>query len=105
VSVTRAQVREIAALARLLLNEEETTRFAVQLATILDHALELEQAAEDVMPDRGGSSAALPLRADAPGADALALPPAELAPAWHDGFFTVPRLSAMQTGAGPDTES
>jgi hypothetical protein len=32
------------------------------------------------------------LRADEPGADPLHVPPADLAPAWHAGFFTVPRL-------------
>jgi hypothetical protein len=47
------------------------------------------------------------MRADAPGADPLAFPPERLAPAWYDGFFTVPRLSAMQHEATEpeDTES
>lgn len=96
-SVTRAQVESIAALARLSLRAEEPAQFAGQLATILDHALELEQtAAQDSPEERVEPPAAAPLRDDVVHADALTVPPSALAPSWRDGFFTVPRLSAMQ---------
>jgi hypothetical protein len=36
-------------------------------------------------------------------ADPLLAPPAAAAPAWHAGFFTVPRLAAQHGGAA-DTD-
>jgi aspartyl/glutamyl-tRNA(Asn/Gln) amidotransferase C subunit len=103
VSVTRAQVQEIAALARLSPDPEEIERLTVQLAAILEHALELELAGDDETPaDNGAGASQLPLRSDEPPADGLAILPSQLAPDWRDGFFIVPRLSAMQPGAAAE---
>jgi aspartyl-tRNA(Asn)/glutamyl-tRNA(Gln) amidotransferase subunit C len=104
VSVTREQVRVVAALARLHLTDEEATLFAAQLADILAHVEELE-----AVSDAGGEleqpvMLRAPLRMDEPPPDGLAYPPSEIAPDWQDGFFTVPRLDAMKPGAPPDAE-
>ncbi|MGH7502773.1 MAG: Asp-tRNA(Asn)/Glu-tRNA(Gln) amidotransferase subunit GatC [Longimicrobiales bacterium] len=116
--VTREDVLHMATLARLVLTTEEVERFTPQLGIILDHVAELEAASElqriaRPAADEPGTDAAdatlavnepgaepqehhAPLAADEPGADPLHLAAAELAPAWRDGFFTVPRLAAMQ---------
>jgi aspartyl-tRNA(Asn)/glutamyl-tRNA(Gln) amidotransferase subunit C len=93
-AVTREQVERMAALARLRLSESEITMFASQLAGILAHAAELE----DVEPQGAAHEAPAapsPMRDDVPCRDELAVPPADIAPEWDDGFFTLPRLPAM----------
>jgi len=99
VSVTREQVRQVAVLARLHLTEEEATLFASQLADILAHVEELESAGNPTADEDGPVSVRAPLRIDEPPADGLADPPSAVAPDWRDGFFTVPRLDAMDPGS------
>lgn len=94
-SLTASDVRRIAALARLDLNDGEVERFAIELAAILEYAAQVQRV--DTTAARGGSAEPLSeprMRADAPapslprdrvlenapGADAAA------------GFFTVPRV-------------
>jgi aspartyl-tRNA(Asn)/glutamyl-tRNA(Gln) amidotransferase subunit C len=103
-SVSADDVRHIAALARLRLDTDEVQRLAVQLNAILAHMDELRAVPLDGVPPfvlaaRGPT----PLRADDVAADPLLAPPAAAAPAWHAGFFTVPRLAAQHGGAA-DTD-
>lgn len=95
-SISREQVRQIAALARLHLTEAETETYAAQLSDILAHVDDLETAPADapagVSPPESGR-----LRADVLSADPLHRPPADFAPRWAEGFFTVPRLDAMDS--------
>jgi aspartyl/glutamyl-tRNA(Asn/Gln) amidotransferase C subunit len=93
----------VARLARLSFTGDELDRMADELHVILAHVDLLRQLDANA-PDgdrpaeqRAGAAAGgvvghTSLRADEPGADPLHVPPADLAPAWHDGFFTVPRL-------------
>jgi len=92
----RDTVLRIAALARLRLDRDEVERLTAQLNDILRHvdALGAVEVA-GVEGESGVGGGAAPLREDVPGSDSLAVPPAELAPAWMDGFFTVPRLAAL----------
>jgi aspartyl-tRNA(Asn)/glutamyl-tRNA(Gln) amidotransferase subunit C len=100
VSVTRADVLHVAALARLELSEEEIAAFTGQLNNILDHVAELESAdVGDVSALTGASEWPAPLRSDEPGADTLNLPAAALSKAADQGFFTVPRLAALDADA------
>jgi aspartyl-tRNA(Asn)/glutamyl-tRNA(Gln) amidotransferase subunit C len=103
--VSQQDVLHVAALARLSLAPDEVERYTQQLTAILDHV----SALETVEAESLGSPAAVevdaaPVRADARGADALQAPLASIAPAWNDGFFTVPRLAAMETGISHDEE-
>ena len=93
-AVSPAEVLAVAKLARLRLSPEEVARFTEQLNGILSHVDELiaVDAAGDEDGDIGGSA---PLRGDEPGADPLLRPPSEFAPDWREGFFTVPRLPAL----------
>jgi Asp-tRNA(Asn)/Glu-tRNA(Gln) amidotransferase C subunit len=108
---TCAEVLAVARLARLSFAADEVDRLASELTAILRHADALRTVVEEaaaassmegtpsVPADMASSSDPVargpenpPLRADAPGADPLRLPPARLASDWRDGFFTVPRL-------------
>jgi len=100
-AVTSADVLHVAGLARLRLEPDEVERLTSQLNEILGHVTELASAdTEQVQPEPATTWPA-PLRDDAAPAEALALPPAELAPAWREGFFTVPRLAAMELPPEP----
>lgn len=93
--VTSDDVRHIAKLARLQLSDEEVERFTPQLDAILGHAAELEAADGDT-PATDALAGSAPLAGDAPGSDPLHRPVGDLSASWQDGFFTVPRLAAMQ---------
>jgi len=95
-AVTRSQVEYVAVLARLRLTPAEVERFTAQLNGILEHFEALSQIPLTAVAAVGGvAEDSSPFRADAPGADALSLTPAELAVSWDDGFFTVPKLAAL----------
>lgn len=112
--MTPAEVQRVAALARLEVSEAEAAALAGQLSGILDvirgslagpRDAEARSGSDGGSPDLPASRSlsappgddgplSLPLRADLPGADPLAEPPAAWAPGWRDGFFTVPRLAS-----------
>jgi aspartyl-tRNA(Asn)/glutamyl-tRNA(Gln) amidotransferase subunit C len=96
-AVTPEDVRHVARLARLHLSPEEVERFTLQLNGILSHMEELSAAgAEEASPEPATAWDA-PLRDDHAAPDALAHGPHALAPAWQGGFFTVPRLAALDS--------
>ena len=100
--IDRSQIEQIARLARLDLSDDEVSAMAGDLATILEHIRALEAAdAESAPPIAGMSEHPAPMRDDTPGADRLHLPLAELAPSFQYGFFTVPRLEALDADALP----
>jgi aspartyl/glutamyl-tRNA(Asn/Gln) amidotransferase C subunit len=96
--VDEDRTRRIAELARLELEDDEVRGLARELESILGHFEDLSA----VEPASGRASVhgdlSPRLRADVPSADPLARGPEEMAPDWRDGFFVLPRLSAM----GPD---
>lgn len=95
--VSREEVLHVARLARLRLTEREIETFTRQLNGILAHVEELESAHGPGSFVAAGGAA--PLRADRTGPDPLHAPPASVAPEWVDGFFTVPRLPALDADA------
>lgn len=116
-SVGPDEVRRVAELARLPLGPGEVASMTRQLNRILEHVDALAEADAEAVGEaegavEGANGAGLPgesmapddaagptpLRADRPGADPLATPPSELAPAWADGLFTVPRLASHDDG-------
>ena len=114
--VSADEVRRVAALARLRVEDEEAEALAGQLADILAHVDELEDAPAGTVPagDEDGAvdgdaaetadRASSGLRADAPGVDPLDRDLASLAPGWKDGFFTVPRLRSHREAGALDEE-
>jgi len=100
--IERKEIEQIAALARLELSEEEVASLTQDLAMILEHVRELTAAATDDVPAISGASEhTAPMRPDEPGADTLHLSLGEIAPALREGFFTVPRLAALDADALP----
>lgn len=128
--IDRDEVRAIAGLARLRLEEDEVSTFTRQLNDILGHAREIAAAeeaatghvatgsagAEDSGAGAGadggaGADAGAPTPA-APGAgmrlrpadappDPLLAGPEAFAPEFVDGLFAVPRLAAMEEEPAP----
>lgn len=100
-AVSRDDVRAVARLARLRLEDEEVERFTEQLNRILEHMESLGELDLDAGEADGvAAETAAPPRPDDSAPDALDRPLQDLAPAWEDGFFTVPRLAALDAGAG-----
>jgi aspartyl-tRNA(Asn)/glutamyl-tRNA(Gln) amidotransferase subunit C len=97
-AVTRDDVLQIAELARLKLSAEEIDQFLAQLNGILAHVEELAALdLDDVGAVSGAAEGAAPRRSEELGPDLLRLPLPELAQGWDEGFFTVPRLAALDT--------
>jgi len=98
-SVTRDYVLRIARLAELEVDEESLPVLAEQMSRILDYVAQLSAAT---------ATASDGLRPFVPGPDAirfrpdevkpwpLAAGPDELAPAFKDGFFVVPKLGQFE---------
>ena len=96
-AVQRDDVRRIAELARLRLEDQEVEKFTVQLNDILQHMdalsdldAEAAQAEAQARPEAGA-----PLRSESVSPDALHRAPADIATDWRHGFFVVPRLAAQ----------
>lgn len=100
-SVGAGEVLRIAALARLRLTPEEVKRLSSELSDILGHMAVLGEADTSGVEAAPATTWPARLRPDLPGAVPLALPPARLAPEWEDGFFTLPRLGAMEAPPAP----
>lgn len=95
-AVTREEVLQIAELARLRLEPGEVEQFLVQLNDILEHVEELAALDMGVVGAvEGAAEGAAPRRSEELGPDLLRIPASEFAPEWDDGFFTVPRLAAL----------
>ena len=92
-SLSADEVRHVARLARLALDDEEVERLRAELSDILAYAEEVQQvAAADVPPTSHAYPLVNVLREDAP---TPTLPPEEAlanAPAVEDGRFRVPAI-------------
>ena len=103
-AVTPEDVRRVATLARLRLDEGDVEAMTRQLNSILEHVDELEKV--QLPGDMGDApDGRAPLRPDDPAADPLARPPEDLAPGWQEGFFTVPRLASHDQDEAGGAES
>jgi len=106
-SVSRQEVERIARLAELYVDEAALPALTEQMSRILDYVSQIAAVpgTETVQPFMPGP-VAVRFRVDEVRPVPLALTPAQLAPAFRDGFFLVPRLGAFGAGAagGDDTE-
>jgi len=102
-SVSRADVEKIARLAELQLDEDAAEQLAEQLSRILAYVAELGEvpAGESARPFTPGPEA-IRLRPDEVRPWPLAAPPADFAPAFREGFFTVPRLGQFGDDAAEE---
>lgn len=106
-TVSRQEVERIARLAELHVDEAALPALTEQMSRILDYVSQIAAVSgtEAVQPFTPGPTA-LRFRADDEPPVPLALTPAQIAPAFRDGFFLVPRLGAFDAaaGGGDDTE-
>lgn len=96
-SVTHDEVLKIAQLAELAVSDEVLPELAAQMSRILDYVAQINSvpASEGVKPFVPGPDA-VRFRPDEVKPAPLAFGPAELAPAFRDGFFVVPRLGQFE---------
>jgi aspartyl-tRNA(Asn)/glutamyl-tRNA(Gln) amidotransferase subunit C len=100
-SITRDDVKHVAALARLAMTDERAEQFTAQLNTILGHMEILSRVnAGRLEPVTGVGAEPVPLQADEGPSVRLERPLAEIAPSMRDGLFIVPRLSTHEAGEG-----
>ena len=97
-AVTIDDVRRIAELARLGLDQERARAIVAELNTILGHMDALSKVdTTGVEATVGVGATGTPLRPDEGAPPPLARQPAAFAPAIRDGFFVVPRLATHET--------
>lgn len=101
--VSREDVTRIAELARLCPDEESVVRLTSELNRILDHVRLLEEVdVSGIDESTRVTEGALLFRAPGMEPDLLAEgAPANRAPAWSEGFFSVPRIAALDGGGTP----
>jgi aspartyl-tRNA(Asn)/glutamyl-tRNA(Gln) amidotransferase subunit C len=96
-SIGRNEVLHVAKLAELAVRDDELNRLVDQLNRIVDYVAQLNQVPGDRMAEAfipGPQSVAL--RQDVIDPIPLARPPAAIAPEFGEGFFLVPRHTAME---------
>jgi aspartyl/glutamyl-tRNA(Asn/Gln) amidotransferase C subunit len=97
--IGREEVLHVASLAALKVPDDELLTLVNQLQSIVDFVAQLGEvpAAEAAAPFVMGP-AQVALRADVVHPEPLAHSPAEMAPEFAGGLFTVPRHTAMEEG-------
>jgi aspartyl-tRNA(Asn)/glutamyl-tRNA(Gln) amidotransferase subunit C len=96
-AVTFDDVRHIASLARLGVDDARLPALAAELNGILGHMDVLQRVdVSGVPPEYEVGVSAMPLRADDGAQYPLAVPRESFAPAMRDGFFLVPRLATHE---------
>ena len=95
-SVSADDVRRVARLAELAVDEAELPALTAQMDRIVGFVAQLQEAAPEAggEPFRAGPASA-PLRPDRVSPAPLSRPPADLAPEFVDGFFVVPKLGVL----------
>jgi aspartyl-tRNA(Asn)/glutamyl-tRNA(Gln) amidotransferase subunit C len=96
-AVTLDNVRHIASLARLDIDDARLPALAGELNAILGHMEVLQKVDVSSVPaDLAAGATPMPLRADGGEQLPLARPRETFAPAMRDGFFLVPRLATHE---------
>ena len=96
-SVSEDEVRHVATLARLGLDETRIPTIAAELNGILAHMEVLSKVDTSIVgPATGIGAAGTPLRVDGGNQIPLARPREAFAPAMRDGFVLVPRLASHE---------
>lgn len=96
-AVTEADVRKIAELARLSLEDTAVLTLTAELNGILEHMDVLQQVdTSSVAPTAGIGADGAPLRGDAVSPPPMNVPAQSLTAETRDGFILVPRLSTHE---------
>ncbi len=100
--IDRNRIARIAALARLHLDDAEADRLAADCEAILDYFETIRDLGPSDVESTGSSERSAPLREDRADGEPLALTPEEMAPAWREGYYVLPRLPALDADVEPD---
>lgn len=104
--VSRDDVRRIAALARIGVDESRIPALVAELDSILDHMSVLHSVdTKGVIPATGLGAGGTPLREDGGSPIPLARPLEDMAPRMHHGFYLVPRVDTHTAGGGEDGDA
>jgi aspartyl-tRNA(Asn)/glutamyl-tRNA(Gln) amidotransferase subunit C len=98
-SVTRQDIEKIAALAELGVDDVSAAELQRQLTRILDYVAQLSEVTDDATSVEDERAARL--RRDVVNPDPLSRTPREIAPAFTDGLFTVPRRTPAEERTTP----
>jgi len=94
-TASRGELEKVAELARLELSREETEVLTRDCQAILDYFEIVKKAdTKDAQP-AGALENRAPLREDSVDCDPLERRLEEVAPAWREGYFALPRLPAL----------
>jgi aspartyl-tRNA(Asn)/glutamyl-tRNA(Gln) amidotransferase subunit C len=93
-SISEDQVRHIAKLAELHVNEADLPRLAAQFSGIVDFVAQLGEVEVPMETAPLAGPPRVALRPDEPRRYPLAHPPSSLGDGFTDGFFTVPGRDA-----------
>jgi len=105
-SVSREEVEKVARLAELHVDAAAVASLAEEMSRILEYVAQLA-----AVPVGDGARSFTPgpeairLRADEVRPWPLAVPPAEFAPAFREGFFIVPRLGQFDGGDAAEEDA
>ena len=104
-SVTHDEVRRIAQLAELDVSDEALALLGEQMSRILEYVAQIDAvpASEGVKPFVPGPDA-VRFRPDEVKPIPLARPPSDMAPAFKEGYFLVPKLEQFEHGNGAADE-
>jgi aspartyl-tRNA(Asn)/glutamyl-tRNA(Gln) amidotransferase subunit C len=94
--VSRDDIRKIAELAELSVDEAAAVELEAQLSRILDYVAQLREVSESAVG--AADTRAARLRRDEVAPDPLRSPPSAWAPAMKQGLFVVPRLGELDRG-------
>ncbi len=101
-AVTHDDVRHVAELARLAVEETKLDHLVSELNGILTHMDVLSQVdTKETEHATLPSTVSTPLRSDSSGPIPLLATKETFAPAMRDGFLMVPRLASHEDGADP----
>ena len=96
-SIRREDVLHVARLAELDVAEEDLPRLVEQMGRIVEFVAQLDEVpAGDSAPPFVAGPAQLTLRPDLVTPSGLVRPPVAFAPEFTRGFFSVPKLGAME---------
>lgn len=95
-TIERSDLEKVAELARLELAEDEVEALTRDCRAILDHFEAVRAIDLSGVEPAGALERPAPLREDRVDHDRLERLLEEMAPAWREGYFVLPRLRAME---------
>lgn len=96
-TIDEAELRRVAALAKIRLEGDRLHALSSQVGSILEHMAALQTVdTTNVLPMSAAPADAAPLRADDGNPLPLVAARERFAPSWRDGFFLVPRVASHE---------